>query len=101
MPLLLKQLKATAISRLAAGKGKVTVSWKKISGVTGYQVAYSLKSSFSSQVKKTAKGATKKSLVVNGLKSRKTYYFRIRTYKTVNGKTYYSPWSKAKKVRVK
>lgn len=93
--------KATAISRLAAGKGKVTVSWKKISGVTGYQVAYSLKSSFSSQVKKTAKGATKKSLVVNGLKSRKTYYFRIRTYKTVNGKTYYSPWSKAKKVRVK
>ena len=93
--------KAAAISKLAADKGKVTVSWKKISGVTGYQVAYSLKSSFSGQVKKSVKGATRKSLVVKGLKSRKTYYFRIRTYKTVNGKTYYSSWSKAKKVRVK
>lgn len=93
--------RATAISKLTAGKGKVTVSWKKISGVTGYQVAYSLKSDFSSQVKKNVKGANKKSLTLKGLKSNKIYYFRIRTYRIVNGKYYCSPWSRAKKTRVK
>ena len=42
---------------------------------------------------------------VKKLASRKTYYVRVRTYKTVkiNGKsvTFYSAWSKAKSVKVK
>ena len=91
----------TAISKLTAGKGQITVNWKKGSGITGYQVAYSLKSDFSTQAKKNVKGASKKSLVIKNLKSQKTYYVRIRTYKTVDGKNYYSSWSKAKKVTTK
>ena len=91
----------TAISKLTAGKGQITVNWKKGSGITGYQVAYSLKSDFSTQAKKNVKGASKKSLVIKNLKSQKTYYVRIRTYKTVDGKNYYSLWSKAKKVTTK
>ena len=90
-----------AISKLTAGKKQVTVSWKKISGVTGYQIAYSTKASFSGQVKKSVKGASKTALVVKGLRARTTYYFRIRTYKTSGGKTTYSSWSTAKKVTVK
>ena len=35
------------------------------------------------------------------LKAKKTYYLRIRTYKTVSGKKYYSSWSKYKKVKTK
>lgn len=94
--------KAPAISRLkAATLGKVTVSWKKISGVTGYQVVYSLKSNFASSVKKLVKGASKTSLVVKGLKTGRTYYFRMRAYRTVNGKTYWSDWSKTKSVKAK
>jgi hypothetical protein len=34
-------------------------------------------------------------------KKKKTYYVRIRTYKTVAGKKYYSTWSKKKVVKVK
>ena len=93
--------KGAAISKLTAGKNQVTVSWKKVSGVTGYQIAYSTKASFSGQVKKSVKGASKTALVVKGLRSRTTYYFRIRTYKTSGGKTTYSSWSSAKKVTVK
>ena len=91
----------TAISRLTAGRAQVTVSWKKVGGVTGYQIAYSQKASFSGQVKKSVKGAYKTAAVVKGLRSRKTYYFRIRTYKTLNGKNHYSAWSKARTVKVK
>ena len=35
------------------------------------------------------------------LKSKKKYFVRIRTYKTVNGKKVYSSWSKAKTVKTK
>jgi hypothetical protein len=38
---------------------------------------------------------------ITGLKAKKTYYVRIRTYKKVDGKTYYSSWSKASKVKTK
>lgn len=38
---------------------------------------------------------------VKGLKAKKKYFVRIRTYKVVNGKTYYSGWSSAKKVTTK
>ena len=32
---------------------------------------------------------------------RKVYYIRVRAYKTVKGKIYYSKWSNVKKVRIK
>ena len=33
--------------------------------------------------------------------SGKTYYIKVRAYKTVNGKKYYGNWSTVKKVKVK
>ena len=47
---------------------------------------------------KKAKTASKK---ITDLKSSKKYYVRIRTYKIVNKKTYYSSWSKKKNVTTK
>ncbi|MGI6170795.1 MAG: hypothetical protein ACOYIC_03550 [Butyricicoccus sp.] len=38
---------------------------------------------------------------VTKLTAKKKYYVRIRTYKTVSGKKYYSSWSKAKTVTTK
>lgn len=35
------------------------------------------------------------------LKAKKKYYVRVRTYKTVGGVKYYSPWSKVKKVKTR
>ena len=34
-------------------------------------------------------------------KTKKKYYVLVRTYKTVNGVKYYSPWSKTKSVKTK
>ena len=94
-------LKGVKLSSLTAGKGTITVKWKKGSNITGYQVQYSLKKSFASKKTATvAKAATTKA-VIKKLKSKKTYYVRIRTFKTVKGKKYYSAWSKAKAVKVK
>ena len=92
----------TAISKLTSpAAGQIAVTWKKGSGITGYQVAYSLKKDFSDQAKKTVKGAGKTSLTFNGLSSRKTYYVRVRTYKVVGDKKYFSTWSKIKYIKTK
>lgn len=60
----------------------------------------SLKSSMKSATYKSV-SASKTSLKVKKLKTRKKYYVQIRTYKTVDGKKCYSTWSSAKKVKTK
>lgn len=94
--------KKTSIKKLSNGKKKFTLSWSKISGVSGYQIQYSTDKKFKKNNKSVniKKQKTTKTTVKN-LKSYKKYYVRIRTYKTVNGKKVYSSWSKAKSVKTK
>lgn len=99
--------KATSISKLVKGKKSFKVTWKKISGVNGYQVQYSTSKKFTKKTTKTKtySGNKKFTKTVSNLKGSKKYYVRVRTYKTakVNGKTVktYSGWSKAKTVTTK
>jgi len=93
--------KAVALAGLTAGKQQLTVKWKKGSGITGYEVQYSLKKSFAGAKKVTIKKAATVKTVLKNLTTGKTYYVRIRAYKTVSGKKYYSAWSKAKSAKVK
>lgn len=98
-----RKLKGTKIISLKAAKKKVVVKWKKQTKKTkGYQLQYSTDKKFKTGVKmKTINGNKKTSVTLKGLKSKKTYYVRIRTWqKTSTGKAY-STWSKAKKVKVK
>jgi len=92
----------TTITSVKAQSKAFTVKWKKKSGITGYQIQYSTNSKFKKGNKsikiKNAKTASKK---ITDLKSSKKYYVRIRTYKIVNKKTYYSNWSKKKNVATK
>ena len=84
------------------GKKKATVYWKKSGAVTGYEIQYSANKKFKSGVKsKTVKKKGTVKLVLPKLKKRKTYFVRIRTYKTVSKEKYYSSWSKAKSVKIK
>ena len=85
------------LSRVKAGKKAFTAMWTKANGVAGYQVQYSLKKNFKGA--KTKK-LNKTKLSVKKLKSKKTYYVRVRAYKKINGKMQYSKWS-TKKVKVK
>lgn len=89
----------TALKKLKSGKKAFTVSWTK-KAYSGYQIRYSLKSSMKSATYKNV-SASKTSLKVKKLKTRKKYYVQIRTYKTVDGKKCYSTWSSAKKVKTK
>lgn len=92
----------TSIKKLSKGKKKFTVTWSKISGVKGYQIQYSTDKKFKKNNKSVTvtKQKTTKATVKN-LKSKKKYYVRVRTYKTVNGKKVYSSWSKVKSVKTK
>ncbi len=76
-------------------KGQFKVTYKKFSGATGYQVRYSKESSMSDAYEKSTKNT---SLTVNELKSGEKYYVQVRTYKTVDGKSYYGAWSAIKSV---
>ena len=87
--------------KLKAGKKKLTVTWKKVSGVTGYQIQYSRKKDFSAAKKVTVKKAKTVKKTITKLKAGKTYYVRIRAYKSVKGKKYYSSWSKAVKKKTR
>ncbi len=99
--------KGTSISTLTAAKKGFTAKWKKQTAkmastrITGYEVRYSTYSSFKSYSTKLVKGYSVTSKKISGLKSNKTYYVKVRTYKTVNGQKYYSPWSTVKKVKTK
>lgn len=92
----------TTITSVKAQSKAFTVKWKKKSGITGYQIQYSTNSKFKKGNKtikiKKAKTVSKK---ITGLKPSKKYYVRIRTYKIVDKKTYYSNWSKKKCVTTK
>lgn len=94
--------KGTSVKSLKAGKNKLVVSWKKMSGITGYEIRVSTSSSFPSSNTKvvTLKGASRDAASIKGLQSRRTYYVKVRTYKTVNGKNYYSKGSTLKTVKV-
>ena len=95
-------IKGTKIAKLKAAKRAITAKWKKRAAqIDGYQIQYSTKKSFKSAKIKSVKGAKKTSAKLKKLKSKKRYYVRIRTWRKVGGKTYYSDWSKVKTVKVK
>ena len=95
---------ATSISGKVKAKSKsFVVKWKKQKSVSGYQIQYSTNKKFTKKTTKmkTVKKASATSLTVKKLKAKKTYYVRVRTYKTVKGKQIVSKWSKAARVKTK
>ncbi len=94
--------KATKLSKVTATAKGFKATWKKqTESTTGYQLQYSTNKKFTKKTTKAkiVKKASATKLTVKKLKAEKKYYVRIRTYKTVKGKKYYSSWSKAKSVK--
>ena len=102
-----KKAKKPSIKKLSKGRKSFKVTWKKVKGVSGYQVQYSTSKKFTKKTTKTitCKGNKKFTKIIKKLKGKKKYYVRVRTYKTVkvNGKSVriYSSWSKVKTVTTK
>ena len=94
--------KGTALSSLIAVSKGFTAKWKKqATQTTGYQIQYSTSSKFTKTTTVTVKGASAVSKKITKLTGKKKYYVRIRTYRTVSKKNYYSSWSKVKAVTTK
>ena len=92
----------TTVSKLTAGKKSLKVNiTKKSTQVTGYQVQYSTSKTFKSAKTKTISSYKTTSTTLSKLSAKKTYYVRVRTYKTVNGTKYYSGWSTYKYTKTK
>ena len=92
----------TTVSKLTAGKKSITVAiTKKSTQVTGYQIQYSTSKTFSKATTKTISRYKTTKYTLKSLSAKKTYYVRVRTYKTVNGTKYYSGWSTYKYVKTK
>jgi len=75
-------LYATTV-RTKSFSGKITVSWSKVSGASGYKV-YQSKSKnkgYKCVAKTTKRSYTTKKLIKN-----KTYYFKVQPYKSYKGK---------------
>lgn len=92
--------KKPKISKLTAGKGKVTVKFGKVSGASGYQIQYSTNKSFKKNNKTVSVSKKASSKTISKLTSKKTYYVRIRAYRTVNNKKVWSSYSAVKNVEL-
>lgn len=93
-------VKKVKVKKAVNVKGnKIRLSWKKVSGVSGYHVRYALskKKLKKAKIKKIKK--TKVSYLIKKLR-KKRYYIQIRAYKVSDKKKYYGAWSKIKKVKI-
>ena len=94
--------KSTNTKKIKAAKKAVSVEWKKVSGVSGYEIQLATDKKFKKNKKTvTIKKQKTTKTTVKKLKAKKKYYVRVRTYKIVNGKKVYSSWSKVKSVKTK
>lgn len=69
------------------------------SNAAGYQVRYATKSDMSNAKTNTVKGKKNTTITVMGRATNTKYYVQTRTFRTVNGKNYYSAWSPSKTVK--
>lgn len=98
-----RQSKVTAPSRVKLKsvknkKGKkIQISWKKINGVTGYQIQYAANKKMRKAQKVTS---AKTTYTAKKLKKKKIYYVRVRAYIKNGTKKVYGKWSKIKKVKI-
>ncbi len=91
----------TLLTGLKKANRSFTASWKKNIQATGYQIQYAADSRFTKERKTVIVGKQSATRYkISGLKNKKTYYVRIRSYKRVGKKVLYSSWSTVKKIRV-
>ena len=91
----------TLLTGLKKANRSFTASWKKNIQATGYQIQFAADSRFTKERKTVTVGKQSATRYkISGLKNKKTYYVRIRSYKRVGKKVLYSSWSTVKKIWV-
>lgn len=85
---------APAAISAKAGKGSVTISWKKVSSVDGYRVYRATSKNGSYSKLKTLNASTSVKYTDQKLKEGKKYYYKARAFKKQQGKTIFGTYSK-------
>lgn len=88
----------TSLKVASPSKKTAKISFEKATGASGYEIYYRL--SGSSSYKKLTT-TTKNTFAYSKLKSSKTYYFKVRAFKTVDGSRIYGSFTKAKSIKIK
>ncbi|BBF42335.1 transglutaminase-like predicted protease domain fused ChW-repeats and cell-adhesion domain [Lachnospiraceae bacterium KM106-2] len=91
----------TTITKLKRSVKKIKLTWKKITGASGYQIYYKTSKKSAFKKAKTITKGSRTTYTHTKLKSKKTYYYRIRAYKNVSGKKMYATFSSTKKAKTK
>ncbi len=75
---------------------QINAAWQKASGsASGYQIEWSRDANFSNVVAKTTiSNQNTTHYLGGGFEKGVTYYIRVRSYNTADGKTFYGSWSK-------
>ena len=92
----LKKLKKPGVKK--SSRSYVRVSWNNIPGESGYQIARSKSSTKNFKIVKRVSKNYKSTKIKTP--RYKKYYYKVRAYKTVNGKRIYGPWSSGKSYRL-
>ena len=99
--------KSTSIKKVVSAKKAFTVKWKKqdrkmkTKHITGYIVRYSRDKNFGVYEEKIIQGYKKTSKKIKGLKSKQTYYVKVRPYYKDSEDEYRAKWSKRLTVKTK
>lgn len=89
-------LKEPTISQVKSSAGKLTISWNKISDVHGYVLYRSTSSKGTYKKIAIIRDESTTSYTDNGLEGNKRYYYKLRSYKKIDGNTFYSGYSAAR-----
>lgn len=93
-------LKATLKSAKKKGTNKIKLNWKKVDGVSGYEIFMKTGNGKYKKIKTIGKAKTI-SFTKTRLKRKKAYSFKIRTYVKVDGNRVYGAYSNVKKVKIR
>lgn len=91
--------KITLSSVKKKSKTSAKITWKKTSSITGYQIYRSTSKNGTYKKIKTVSNKTA-SMTNTGLKKGKKYWYKVRAYKKIGKKTYYSSFSSKKSVKL-
>ncbi|MBR1832785.1 MAG: hypothetical protein IJ784_10190 [Ruminiclostridium sp.] len=83
--------------KASSKNGKATLKWSAVAGAERYQIYVSTDGGKTYSRYKTYKSTVLKSTYT--MTKGKTYKFKIRSYKTVDGKKVYSKWSNVKTIK--
>ena len=93
--------KVTVLGTPTTKNSSVTLKWNKVINSTGYEIYMSTSANGTYKKIATIKNNTTITYTKTGLKKNTKYYFKVKVYKTLDGKNAYSDFSNTRVITVK